>query len=92
MVKNGRFSHCTLESKTYEIQLVPGLNALHLCTPEPSYIIYMEEIARKKPHFQEMRREREMKSEMRSESANFLRFCKAYSEAFVSKGTTENSE
>ena len=52
----------------------------------------MEEIARKKPHFQEMRREKEMKSEMRSESGHFLKFCKAYSEAFVSKATTENSE
>ena len=52
----------------------------------------MEEIARKKPHFQEMRREREIKSEMRSESAHFLKFCKAYSEALVSKGTAENNE
>ena len=52
----------------------------------------MEEIARKKPHFQEMRREREMKSEMRSESGHVLKFCKAYSEAFVLKGAAENSE
>ena len=52
----------------------------------------MGEIARKKPHFQEMRREREMKGEMRSESAHFSKFCKAYSEAFVSKATAENSE
>ena len=68
------------------------VNALYLCTPEPSYISYMEEIARKKPPFPEMRREGEMKSEMGSESAHFLKFCKAYSEAFVSKAIAENSE
>ena len=43
-------------AKTSEIQLVSGLNALYLCTLEPSYVSYMDEKARKKPHFQEMRR------------------------------------